>query len=131
MLNKDIMLKITKSIKPSTIWDKGVKTYALELIDSIDNVNLIDLESEEIEDALLTGSYNWKDYSWCGGSLIYNKDICERLATPLEQKISKYGELPPNDNEEWLDTQARALYQASRLIVEIVDEMRAGQHDKV
>lgn len=44
-------------------------------------------------------------------------DICARLATPSEQRAKKNGELPPNKRETWLDTQARALYQACEMII--------------
>lgn len=56
-----------------------------------------------------------------GNSLIYDQDIANRLATPSEIKrvTRKDGSLrKPNASEEWLDTQARALYQASRRAME-------------
>ena len=49
-------------------------------------------------------------------SLIYNEDIAERLCTPSELKKTRHGERRPNAREEWLDTQARALFQAYNLI---------------
>lgn len=93
-------------------WDKGVGEYAVELLENIENGDIT-------EENLLNGAKNWEQYSWGGCSLIYNNDICERLATQSEQKRTRNGELKPNKNEEWLDTQARALYQASCRILEI------------
>lgn len=72
--------------------------------------------TKELKDLLLNGASDWKAYSWGGCSLIYDQDICERLATPSEIKRTKGGKVKPNKWEEWLDTQARALYQAERLI---------------
>ena len=45
-------------------------------------------------------------------------DIAKRLGTS-ELKKSKNGENKPNSREEWLDTQARALTQAERLIIRL------------
>ena len=64
----------------------------------------------------MNGASSWDQYSWGGCSLIYNSDIAERLCTPSELKQTRNGERKPNANEEWLDTQARALYQASAAI---------------
>lgn len=49
--------------------------------------------------------------------MIYNADIAERLCCPSELKKTRNGERRPNNREEWLDTQARALYQAASRVV--------------
>lgn len=41
-------------------------------------------------------------------------DIAKRLCNPTELKRTDNGRLDPNKREQWLDTQARALYQACR-----------------
>ena len=106
MKNLEIMEKL-EGLKTRSKWDQGVKEYALELLENLNN-------NEEItEEKLLNGARDWKEYSWGGCSLIYDGDICERLATPSEQKRTRNGELRPNSQEEWLDVQARALYQAA------------------
>lgn len=107
-LIKEIEKRSTKSK-----WDKGVGEYAVELLENIENGDII------TEENLLNGASSWKEYSLGCCSLIYNSDICERLATQSEQKRTRNGELKPNKNEEWLDTQARALYQASCRILKI------------
>lgn len=96
-------------------WDKGVTLYALELLDNIRNLPDVD-NRKEIQNALLNGARDWREYSWGGCSLIYNADIAERLCSPSELKRTRGGEWRPNRREEWLDVQARALYQAFRLI---------------
>lgn len=69
------------------------------------------------EEKLLSGARDWKEYSYSGNSLIYNKDIAERLSNPSELKrvTDKDGLVREmaNKNENWLDVQARALQQAS------------------
>lgn len=97
-------------------WSKGVKTYALELLEDLPaNVNYGSAESLTAD--LLNGARDWNQYSWGGCSLIYNEDIAERLCTPSELKRTRHGELSPNSREQWLDVQARALYQAARNIL--------------
>ena len=110
-----------KKEKGASAWERGVLVYASELLDDLYYIEESEeLTSQGIEAVLLNGASDWSSYSWGGCSLIYNGDICERLATPSEQKRKRGGELRPNSGEEWLDTQARALYQASRKIERII-----------
>ena len=104
-------------------WSRGVKLYAYELIDSLEEaINggyfyADDLAAPKlVERALLNGADSWAQYSWGGCSLIYDEDIALRLCTPSELKKTKNGQRKPNATEQWLDTQGRALYQAARLI---------------
>lgn len=111
-------------------WSAGVYEYALEIIDNIfedERVVTGDLTFGELKKAMLNGAENWKEYSWGGCSLIYNEDIAERLCTPSELKRTKNGKLRPNKNEEWLDTQARALYQASLLVEKAITKLVAAK----
>ena len=110
--------KELESRKDRSAWDKGVTVYALELLEEYR-----DLAEHEGRDAadraefkkwLLNGADSWEAYSWGGCSLIYDGDIAERLCSPSEYKRSREGERRPNSREEWLDVQARALYQAAR-----------------
>ena len=100
-------------------WSQGVDEYADELRENLRENRLAPTEKN-----MLNGASNWKQYSWGGNSLIYDKDIANRLATPSEikRKTSRkwFGEVlnNPNKDEQWLDTQARALYQASRKVIE-------------
>ena len=100
-------------------WGRGVKEYAFELIDTIEDEDAFS-NRRMLEKALLNGASNWSEYSWGGCSLIYDGDIAERLCTPSELKKTRNGERKPNHSEEWLDTQARALSQASRIILNSV-----------
>ena len=113
--------------KPArSAWARGVKAYALELLD-----NLAELTADKLADpaavraALLNGAEDWQEYSGGGCSLIYGGDIAARVCTPSELKRTRNGERYPNSRETWLDVQARALSQAARLICEAVKEVIA------
>lgn len=104
-------------------WKKGVLEYAVELAEQLceyrEETSKIFLQTH-----LLNGAISWKEYSWGGNSLIYNEDIAKRLATKSEIKsrTNKAGHLNSwaNAKEQWLDVQARALYQAYRELKDIV-----------
>ena len=106
-------------------WKRGVKEYAHELLDEleeqIDNeyVDIENLESSYmLRKSLLNGAENWKRYSEGGCSLIYDSDIAERLCTQTELTRTNYGERNPSRDETWIDVQGRALGQACYLIME-------------
>ena len=108
--------------KDRSAWDKGVTVYALELLDELEEnreYNKADkyLHPLELKAELLNGVENWNQYSWGGSALIYDNDIARRLCTPSELKKTRNGERRPNSQEEWLDTQARALFQAANRII--------------
>ena len=104
--------------KTRSAWDKGKKAYALELLEEFPEDQEF-YASPADKKALLNGAADWSQYSWGGSSLIYNSDIAERLCNPSELKKTRNGERRPNSREEWLDTQARALYQASNRVSRI------------
>ena len=112
--------------KDRSAWDRGVTAYAVDMLQQIAEyykdgyISADDLATRASAEAVaLNGARGWSEYSWGGCSLIYNGDIAERLCTPSELKKTNHGEKKPNSREEWLDTQARALYQASRIILNI------------
>lgn len=101
-------------------WARGVAMYAEELLEGLcESVEggwfaPDDLAAPRlVEKALLNGASDWQQYSWGGAALIYDGDIAERLCNPTELKRTDGGHKRPNAREEWLDTQARALFQAS------------------
>lgn len=102
--------------KDRSAWNKGVTLYAWDLLDEIqERTNYEHREPAtvaELKEYALNGAENWDQYSWGGSALIYNGDIAERLCSPSELKKTRNGERRPNSREEWLDTQARALFQA-------------------
>lgn len=101
-------------------WDRGVKEYALDMVEELeyraeyegrrpDNVR-------ELERWMLNGAADWKQYSEGGCSLIYNRQIAERLCTASELKKTDGGRKDPNPRESWINIQSRALYQAAQLV---------------
>ena len=98
-------------------WDKGVTLYAFDLLDGLNEAiayNNRDPESPtEAKEWMLNGARDWQQFSYGGSALIYDADIAERLCTPSELKKTRNGERRPNARENWLDCQARALFQAS------------------
>lgn len=101
--------------KARSAWDKGKKAYALELLDNFPEDHEF-YASPADKKELLNGAADWSQYSWGGCSLIYNSDIAQRLCSPSELKKTHNGERRPNSREEWLDVQARALFQAAHMI---------------
>ena len=96
-------------------WSRGVKAYALELVEGLDAS--ADLSNEVmLQKALLNGASSWAQYSEGGCALCYDADIAERLCSPSELKRCKGGERQPNASENWIDVQARALWQAHKVI---------------
>lgn len=106
------IVKALKERKDRSAWNKGVTVYAIELVEEAQEAGYVDLTRDNYKSVLLNC------YDAC--SLVYDCDIAERLCTPSELKRTRHGERRPNSREEWLDTQARALYQASLRILRTI-----------
>lgn len=115
--NLSTLHQIIENSSARSAWSRGVRSYALDIIDDITDFVKFNLANGyELplisEDCALNGVEDWKHYacSGCGAALIYSDDIAERLCTPSELRIyQKRG----GDTTEW---QSRALFQAWRLI---------------
>ena len=109
-----------ENVNTRSAWGKGVKWYALYLIEQLEDYTKVVPNRAEIESVLLNGASDWKQYSYGGCALIYDRGIAETLCSPSELKrvTRKDGTLrdKANSRETWLDVQARALYQAYNLI---------------
>lgn len=117
--------------KDRSAWSKGVTMYAFDLLDELEEaaeggyITADDLANSRLaERAMLDGASSWNQYSWGGSSLIYNGDIAARLCCPSELKKTRDGERKPNSQEEWLDVQARALYQAAARVWRAIRDAR-------
>lgn len=110
------LLKLLEEHSTRSAWSKGVKAYAIDLLEDLNERGHIE---DVTELTLLNGASNWSAYSYGGSALIYDADIAEALCTPSELKARKGGDWQPSKNETWLDVQARALGQACRLILKL------------
>ena len=103
-------------------WDRGVNGFALDLLDSYEEIcEYCENEGEPIpelcEKTLLNGATNWDSYCYGGFALIYDEDIAKALCTPSELKRTNSGRNDPNPRETWMDVQARAYFQAYRRLI--------------
>lgn len=117
---KNIARHIEAIDKPRSAWGRGVHRYARFLCGSIDEgarySGRYPTTIEELRAAMLNGARDWKHFSYGGSALAYDVNIAEVLCTKSELKRKRGGLLPPNSQETWLDVQARALFQAARLV---------------
>ena len=112
------LIKRIEAAPARSAWEKGVKDYAVMILEYLD---VEDITRDDISNKmLLNGAENWMQYSYGGCALIYDGDIAKSLCTPSElRKVTrKDGTVRQNANsrENWLDVQARALFQANILI---------------
>lgn len=117
------------NVRTRSAWQRGVIAYALELLDSVAGRAAYEGHGPEdvaqIRQWMLAGARDWSEYSYGGCSLVYDGDIAERLCTPSDLRKTRYGARNPNRIETWLDVQARALYQAARVVVAACKEVQA------
>ena len=118
-------------------WDRAVMEDAEEmLLEAIDNLrdnpeeapqdltaltaNLLNVSVRTLKDWGGDDGHNGirslyqcaHESSWGGSHLCYDYDIARHYCTPSELKRTRDGERRPNARDEWLDVQARAIYQA-------------------
>lgn len=117
--------------KGASKWARGVNDYALELIENLQENENYTKQPYTTAAAILAdiknGAENWKMYSYGGCSLIYDGDICERLATASFSKKKDGGRLQPSSRHTWLDCQAAALHQAANKIINIAKRLERGR----
>lgn len=120
VVRKSAVVEAIENAPARSAWAKGVKNYAYDLIYDFDeNANFARITERD----LLSGASDWHQYSWGGCAYCYNGDICNALCAPWEKRKTQNGALPPNSREDWLDVQARALYQAAQLILQTITEL--------
>ena len=119
-MNKtEIMKELTKLIEElpaRSAWQRGVKSYAVDLLDNVEDRALT-------KETLLNGADDWSAYSYGGCAWIYDTDIAKALCTPSELKKTRNGARNPNASETWLDCQARALHQACSLVLRLAKRL--------
>ena len=119
-MTKSELINAIKASKARSAWAKGVKWYALNLVEASYEQDT-DIVKVKLS-VYLKGAETWKQYSYgaCGCALVYDYDIAKLLCTPSELRKTDFGHKQPNSKVTWLDVQARALYQAYELIAELI-----------
>ena len=78
----EMIRNIIETTKARSAWDRAVNEYALELLEEYEN-NYGSDACAPCETDLLNGASNWKEYSWGGCSLIYDRNIAQRTLFPF------------------------------------------------
>ena len=125
MMYEEILKGLKRRSFNRSAWDRAINIYACEILDDIDDIENIS-NVAELKEATLNGAKDFKEYSYGGCSLICDEDIARRCCTPSEFKRTKEGQWNPNRRENWLDVQARALYQAYCRIAYIFKEIKGA-----
>lgn len=115
-------------MKPRSAWKKGVLSYAYILLENVfDGIKCeyfnpfeVDITDYLVAKYCYNGARNATEYSYGGCALIYDEDIAIQLCAVGELRRCNFGRKQPNNRETWLDVQARALFQAAELLVNIV-----------
>ena len=117
-MTKIELIKAIKASKARSAWAKGVKWYALNLVEESykQDTDIVKVNMS----VYLNGAETWKEYSYGGCALVYDYDIAKWLCTPSELKKTDFGRKQPNGSVTWLDVQAQALKQAHSLIAELI-----------
>ena len=119
-MTKRELINAIKASKARSTWAKGVKWYALNLVEETykQDTDIVKVKTS----VYLNGAETWKEYSYGvhGCALVYGCDIAKKLCTPSELRKTDFGHKQPNGGVTWLDVQAKALYQAHRLIAELI-----------
>ena len=127
MRYNEIIAKLD-AMNPRSAWKKGVLRYAYILLENVfDGIKCeyfnpfeVDITDYLVAKYCYNGVRNATEYSYGGRALIYDEAIAIQLCTMGELRRCNFGRKQPNNRETWLDVQARALFQAAELLVNIV-----------
>ena len=115
MKAKEIIEKLESLKTPRSAWRKGVLHYAFFIMSKFDRETEI-----ESETTLLRGAKDWWQASCSGRFYVNDEVIALTLCNNSELRMTRDGKRKPSRYETWLDVQARALFQASKLILSIM-----------
>ena len=104
MLNIKTIIDILKEKEEYNQWNKGTNEYAIDILERYADYNNTSVmpSLKNLQEELLIGAPNWKQYSYGGCALINRHDIAKRLFTQNQR------EKIPNTWKE-LDEQTNAL----------------------
>lgn len=118
--NLSTLRGLVSSSPARSAWSRGVRAYALDLIDNIEelsnyNINNYGEYLAISEEVALNGAGCWSNYAAGGCGLVYTSAILERLCTASElRRLSRSG----RSDIDAIEIEGRALFQAWRLIAE-------------
>lgn len=115
MKTKEIIEKLESLKTPRSAWKKGVLHYAFYIMSKFESETEIESEA-----TLLNGAKDWKQASYSGCFYVNDEVIALTLCNNSELRMNRNGKRRPNRSETWLDVQALALFQASKLILSII-----------
>ena len=122
--------KLVAEFPNRSAWKKGVKEYADELLNNLEEKSQLNgrlpKDEKELKEWLLNGATDCKDYSYTYCSLKYDSQIAERLCTPSEFKRKDGGRIAPSRHDNWFNEQAKALNYAC---LRIKDKFRLLQKE--
>lgn len=108
--------KLVAEFPNKSAWKRGVKEYADELLDNLEQKAQINerlpKDEKELKEWMLNGAMNCEIYSYAYCSLKYDSQIAERLCTPSEFRKKDSGRLAPSRYKTWFDEQSQALCYA-------------------
>lgn len=113
--------------KERSAWRKGVQSYAFHILARFEDWRRFNesegLECPELDErTALNGAHDWSAWAYGGCGLVYDNNIAVTLCTPSERERWHKRGCPnmANPRESWLDVEARAAWQAWRMIAEAV-----------
>ena len=115
-----------EAVKTRSCWDRGVKGFALNLLRSyIDICEYCDNNGRPIpelnEKTLLNGADDWNEYCYSGCALIYDGDIAKKPLHSLGVKTHRQRQQSPQrSGGGWQEVQARAYFQAYRMLMSCI-----------
>lgn len=107
-----------EAFRPRSAWSRGVRAYALDLIDSIEEMSNYEMNNygEYLaisEEVALNGADCWSNYAAGGCGLVYTSAILERLCTASAlRRLSRSGRC----DIDAIEIEGRALSQAWQLL---------------
>lgn len=118
--NLSTLRGLVSSSSARSAWSRGVRAYALDLIDNIEDMSNYNINNygEYLaisEEVALNGASDWFNYAAGGCGLVYSHAIASRLMTAGELRRYEAGKLSDLD---LIACEGRALFQAWRLIAE-------------
>ena len=123
--NLSTLRGLVSSSSARSAWSRGVRAYALDLLDNIEEMSNYEMSNfgEYLaisEEVALNGAGCWSNYAAGGCGLVYTSAILERLCTASElRRLNRSGR---SDIDE-IEIEGRALFQAWRLIAENLDKL--------